>query len=276
VIFDAKETAMTRLRPTGSRVLAVAAILGLPLAATATLAQEWSTSTDSSWCRESRSRDRDRACEVRETTLPATGALTVDAGANGGVSVEGAPTNEVRVRAKVQTWEGTSPEEVRIEISGGQIRAEGPSGGDWSASFRVEVPNRYDLDLTARNGGLSVEGVDGQVRLETQNGGISLASVAGDVRGRTANGGLSVDLDGDTWRGEGLDVATTNGGIDLQVPSGYSAELVTGTVNGQLHVGFPITVQGDLRRDIHATLGDGGPTVRVKTTNGSVKVSRAG
>ena len=165
---------------------------------------------------------------------------------------------------------------MKIEISGGEITTHGPSRGHWSASFRVEVPSSYDLDLTANNGGLRVEGVDGQVRLETSNGGISLASVSGDVKGRTANGGLQIDLDGDTWRGEGLDVVTTNGGVQLEVPAGYSAELVTGTVNGTMHVDFPITVQGELRKEINATLGDGGPTVRVKTTNGSVKVSRAG
>jgi DUF4097 and DUF4098 domain-containing protein YvlB len=176
----------------------------------------------------------------------------------------------------VEAWDDTALEDVRIAVSGGEIHTEGPTRGQWSASFRVEVPQSYDLDLVANNGGLRVDGVEGQVRLETSNGGISLTSVAGDVRGRTANGGLSIDLDGDTWRGEGLDVTTTNGGVDLAVPAGYSAELVTGTVNGQLHVDFPITVQGSLSKEIRATLGDGGPTVKVKTTNGSVKVSRAG
>lgn len=256
-------------------VLAAISFLFLPGAASIA-AQEWSTSSDDGWCRESRShRDDDRRCEVREIALPATGGLVVDAGANGGITVAGVDVREVRVRAKVETREDTSPEEVTIALGDGRIVASGPRRGDWSASFRIEVPRSYDLDLTANNGGLRVEGVDGEVRLETTNGGISLASVAGDVRGRTANGGLSIDLDGDTWQGEGLDVETSNGGIQLAVPADYSAELVTGTVNGQLHVGFPVTVQGELKKEIRATLGDGGPTVRVKTTNGSVKVTRA-
>lgn len=257
------------------RALAGALTLLAPIA-TAASAQTWSTSTSDSWCRESRDRDDDRMCEVREAAFPAGGALTVDAGPNGGVSVEGGDTGEVRVLAKVVTREGTQPAEVAIAHDGGRLEASGPKRGDWSVSFRIEVPRSYDLDLTANNGGLRVEGVDGKVRLETSNGGISLASMAGDVRGRTANGGLTVELDGDTWRGDGLDVETSNGGVQLAVPADYSAELVTGTVNGKLDVGFPVTVQGELRKELRATLGDGGPTVRVKTTNGSVKVSRAG
>jgi DUF4097 and DUF4098 domain-containing protein YvlB len=258
--------------------LAVAVISSLSLAAAAASAQQWTTSTDDSWCRDDhRWRDeKERRCEVREASLPATGSLVVDAGANGGIRVEGADIDEVRVRVRVETWEGTAPDEVVIQSSNGGLETAGPRRGHWSASFRIEVPRSYDLDLQANNGGLRVEGVDGQVRLETTNGGISLASMSGDVQGRTANGGLSVDLDGDTWRGEGLDVQTSNGGIDLSVPDGYSAELVTGTVNGRMHVDFPVTVQGELRKELRATLGDGGPTVRVKTTNGSVKVTRAG
>jgi len=39
-------------------------------------------------------------------------------------------------------------------------------------------------------------------------------------------------------------------------------------------VDFPVEVRGRLGRRLTTTLGDGGPTVRVVTTNGGVKVSR--
>ena len=71
----------------------------LPLAAAAATAQQWTTSTDDSWCRDDdRWRDGEaRRCEVREESLEATGSLVVDAGANGGIRVEGADIDEVRV-----------------------------------------------------------------------------------------------------------------------------------------------------------------------------------
>jgi hypothetical protein len=43
-----------------------------------------------------------------------------------------------------------------------------------------------------------------------------------------------------------------------------------------LRVDFPITIQGELtaRKGISTTLGAGGPLVRVRTTNGGVKIAR--
>ena len=48
-------------------------------------------------------------------------------------------------------------------------------------------------------------------------------------------------------------------------------------MNGGLRIDFPITVQGELtsRRGITTTLGSGGPPVRVRTTNGGVKINAA-
>ena len=42
-------------------------------------------------------------CEIKEQTVAAGGAITVDARKNGGVSVKGWDRNEVLVRARIQT-----------------------------------------------------------------------------------------------------------------------------------------------------------------------------
>jgi DUF4097 and DUF4098 domain-containing protein YvlB len=64
------------------------------------------------------------------------------------------------------------------------------------------------------------------------NGGIHLNRVSGNVSGKTTNGGVHVQLAGDRWNGQGLDVKTTNGGVHLNVPANYSAHLEASTVNG--------------------------------------------
>ena len=75
---------------------------------------------------------------------------------------------------------------------------------------------------------------------------MKLSRLAGEVKGRTSNGGVNVELDGTSWRGEGLDVETSNGGVNLRIPEQYSAHLETGTVNGGLNLDIPVTVQGQL------------------------------
>ncbi|HEV2130555.1 MAG TPA: DUF4097 family beta strand repeat-containing protein [Longimicrobiaceae bacterium] len=222
-------------------------------------------------------------CEVREVTLPARGRpLAVDAGPNGGISVAGWNRDEILVRAKLQA--GAEDESAardlasRIRIETGEtVRAEGPPSRareHWSVSYEIYVPHQSDLSLRSSNGGIQISAVRGRIELSTVNGGISLREVEGDVRGETTNGGLNVRLAGDRWHGDGLDLRTSNGGISLAVPEGYSARLVTGTVNGTMHVDFPVTVQGRVDKRIEAELGRGGAPISVITTNGGVRIRR--
>lgn len=227
--------------------------------------------------------EREQYCDVREQTIPARANLRVDGRDNGGIEVIGWDRNEVLVRAKIQARAGSESDakaladQIRIDV-GDEIRADGPSTrwrSGWSVSYEIYAPRRTNLDLTANNGGISIADLEGRIEFETTNGGVSLAGVAGDVRGSTTNGGVDVELTGNTWRGAGLDVRTTNGGIDVAIPERYSAQLETGTVNGGMDIGFPVTVQGRLNRRLTTRLGDGGPLVRITTTNGGVTLRRA-
>lgn len=227
--------------------------------------------------------DQEVACDVRETTIPARGGrLTVDGGQNGGITVRGWDRGEIRVVAKLQAnaRSRSDAESLLRDISvetASTVRAEGPRGGrreGWSVSFDVYVPRRSSLDLETHNGGIRVTDVDGDIRLDAVNGGVRLTNLAGSVRGGTENGGVTVTLEGDRWRGDGLDVRTQNGGVEIEVPERYNAELETGTVNGRVDLDFPVTVSGRVGRSIATRLGGGGATVRVMTTNGGVRVRR--
>ncbi len=224
-------------------------------------------------------------CEIKEQTVAAGGAITVDARKNGGVSVKGWDRNEVLVRARIQTSASTQSEadelakQIRIETGGGKIFAAGPENRrdyHWDVSYEIFVPRRSDLSLEAYNGGISIADVSGRIEFTGHNGGVVLKRVGGLVRGGTTNGGVVVELDGARWDGETLDVKTTNGGIVMSVPENYSAHLEIGTINGHLSVDFPVTVQGRITRELAVNLGSGGPTVRATTTNGGVKIKRTG
>ncbi len=223
-------------------------------------------------------------CEITEQTIPAGGIINVDAGKNGGVAVKGSNRTDVLVRARIQTAALTTGEaeqlakQIRIDTAGGRISGQGPDQQDnnhWSVSFEVLVPNRTDLSLAAHNGGISISDVTGKIDFKCLNGGVNLNRVGGNVHGSTTNGGLNVILAGDRWDGEELDVKTTNGGVNMSVPENYSAHLETGTVNGNVSVDFPVTVQGRITKEISLNLGGGGATVRAMTTNGGVRLQRS-
>jgi hypothetical protein len=240
------------------------------------------------WCAESKGWNRnDRTvCDVREESLPGLSQLDVDTGGNGGIAVRGVPGSTVRLRlrlvahARSQEDARRLSQEIDVSITDGRVRARGPRSRDgegWSIDVEVETPRSLPLTLSTSNGGIQIEEVTGRTRFETSNGGVSLTDVAGDVRGSTVNGGVTVRLEGRQWEGAGLDVTTTNGGVRMSLPDGYSAELAAETTNGGLDIDFPITVQGGLtqiNRRIVATLGSGGPRLHVRTVNGGVAIVR--
>jgi hypothetical protein len=234
--------------------------------------------------------DRATFCEVRPVTVPlVAGALAVDAGHNGGVAVRGGAANggaggaqvSARIQAQAQSDQRAREiaREIRVHASDGLVRSVGPatsSGESWSVSYAVTVPRQADLELTAVNGPIAIHDVAGRIRAETRNGPLALDRLAGDVYARTRNGPVTVTLAGARWDGAGIDAETTNGPINLALPEGFSAELETGTINGPLALGFPLTVTLSGRRTgrLATTLGEGGPTVRVVTTNGPATLSR--
>ena len=271
-----------------SRAAALLALAALTIPAVALRAQD----SDEEWLQECRDRDNDwssraRHCEIRETGLKATRrTLTVEPGPNGGIEILAWERDSIAVTARIQTHARSDEDaiaiarEIKIVAAGARVEASGPSSlgrrEGWSVSFVVYVPRRTDLSLATENGPLSVHEVSGTMDLSTENGPLAISGVSGDVHARAQNGPLVVRLTGARWEGAGLDAATTNGPADLQIPEGYNAQIEFGTVNGPMSVGFPLTVtlSGRITDRIATKLGDGGPPVRVVTTNGPMTVRR--
>jgi Putative adhesin len=243
------------------------------------------------WCREGRRAD---VCEVREETISSQNLIDLDARGNGGVVVRGWDRPDVHVRARIMVFDDSRDaaervaKEIQMTTAGGRIRVDGPERDRdrrryrwdedryWTVAFELEVPRRADLRIDATNGGIRIDDVRGRLDAHTINGGIQLSDVGGDIRGETVNGGLDVRLAGEKWDGPGLDLKTVNGGVNLAVPNGFSGELDARTANGGISVDFPITVTGLLnhRRQIQATIGSGGPRIRLAAVNGGITISR--
>lgn len=263
------------------KTLSALLLVGLPL-----LAQQVNNTEKTLDCDGGRNWNngrQQRFCEVRENTAAPTPRLQIDGRTNGGIQVKGWNRNEVLVRSRVEVWAPTEAEarslagQVSVTTAGGAIQASAPDFGrdrGWSVTYEVFVPHRTDLTLKTHNGGLRVADVTGDIGFDAQNGGVSLARLAGTVKGQTTNGGLKIELAGTRWEGTELNVTATNGGVSIEVPENYSARLEAGTVNGRISVDFPVTVQGNIRRQLSIELGGGGPLIRAYTTNGGVSVRR--
>ena len=226
---------------------------------------------------------QERACELRRTTLPLVNGQLSVAGTNGAIEVIGEDRRDVALEARI-TAQGSSHDDAmalihRVEIdTHGTIHATGPetsgwTNHSWSVNYSLRVPRRLAADLHTRNGGIELTDLDGHIHAETTNGPLTLRNLAGDVHASTVNGGMTVSLAGNQWHGSGLFAQSTNGGVSVKAPGDYSAHLIASTTNGGIALGFPVTVQGNIRNHIDTNIGQGGATLQFQTVNGGVSIA---
>ena len=241
---------------------------------------------DGGWCMTTHNQDRRDGrvayCEVREFSYPRVKQpMAIDGGENGGMTVMGGDRDNVRViyrvltRARSEERARALAAKIQLELADGWLRPAGPetTGNEWwTIEVKAWVPRATDLALSTHNGPLGVRDVRGRLALDAINGPMSLVDLAGSVEARVENGPLHVGLAGSQWDGTGFDAEAQNGPLNLELASGYSARLTTGTINGPRSIEYAIrSTRG------HAwtmtTLGKGGPPVRVVTHNGPFHIA---
>lgn len=233
------------------------------------------------WCSDLTVRSGEH-CEVRELALATRdGRFAVDARPNGSIQVEGWDGADVRVEARVVTRSSnaTAARELadRITVDGtpGAVASEGPRtrGRDsWSVSYRVRVPRGTALSLESTNGSMTVSNVGGAVTARSTNGSIRIADAGGPIRARSTNGSIQAALRPGVALADDMELRTTNGAVTLQLPAGTSARLNASTTNGGITSDIPVTIEGQSRRQLRGVMGQGGPEIRISTTNGAVRI----
>lgn len=218
---------------------------------------------------------------------------------NGDVRVEGgAPGSRVEIVGE-RTVRGGDGRTVRFEVRmrddgdvvvcalwGSDMRCtdEGARGryDDWrgknrvSVVLRVRVPDGVKAYARSTNGGIWIEGTTAEVDAATTNGDVRVRTSSGVVNAATTNGSITASL-GSSDSDAPMRFITTNGTVTVYAPPTLSANLEMSTTNGDVAVDFPVTVSGQLgRKQIRGTLGQGGRSIIVRSTNGDVSLRRNG
>jgi hypothetical protein len=229
--------------------------------------------------------------------IPAGSWLRI-ANINGAIDVEAASGNTAEVHGE-KKWRKGDPSRVRFVVAkdGDNVticaiwnendscdengyRSHGHNGdddheNDVSVRFTVKLPKGVRIRTNSVNGELSIAGATAEVVAHTVNGRIDAASTTGPVDARTVNGEINVRMDAIPASTEDLEYSTVNGSVTIELPSDFSGELEMETVNGSLQSDFPVTMQGRWNpRHLRAKIGEGGPTIRLKTVNGSVELRK--
>lgn len=216
---------------------------------------------------------------------------------NGSVRVEAASGSQLQVEA-TKRWRRGDPRNVRIEVKrydgdrnvlvcavwgeqecderGYHGRSgDGNRNNDVSVDFVVRVPRGVNVETSTVNGGVRVAALSGEIRAETVNGDVEAESSGGPVTAQTVNGDVRARMG--RFGGRDLDFETVNGSVTISLPAQLDADVELETVNGHLDADYPLTVSGRMSpRHLRATIGRGGPKLRVSTVNGSVTLRKEG
>lgn len=261
-------------------------LLLVAVGAVAARAAAQGQSDDDRWrsaCERDGDRDRARYCEVRlEHMSTSGGRLEVGGLENGSVEVTGGDVSAIEIHALIDAEAPREEEakdiagQVQIEAEQG-VRARGPQTEhrrEWSVSYHIVVPRRYDISLASENGDVDVTGVSGHMDLGSENGNVTLSRVGGTIGIKSENGSVDVTLEGPRLEGEGLDVESENGSVDVHLPAAFAAHIDVRSETGSMAVNFPVTVEGRVdRHHITTDIGGGGPAIRISSENGSVSIS---
>lgn len=252
--------------------------------------------------------DVDGPIRLEVSTL--RGTIEVVAGEPGRIVVDGVaavrigwdvPLNAVELARQVA---GAPP----IERAGAVLRLRVPA--DRAAqravnvSYRVRVPPDTDVRSTSESGATSISGVSAPVDVHTQSGAIDVVDLSGAVRvstgsgavaARNISGALAVRTSSSAFRGtrlgSSLHVRTQSGRVDAALEGHGDVDVETGSSAVSLDLersgGFlldaasrsgSITVEGSsvsgsvTKRAARGTVGNGGPTVLLRTGSGAIRV----
>lgn len=146
---------------------------------------------------------------------------------------------------------------TELRTSNGPVLVDGAHGGDLTAS--------------SSNGGIDLRGVEGYVTATTSNGGITVDDSGGVAGLQTSNGPISAEIS--AIRGD-VTISSSNGSIMLRLAEDLNAQVAATTSNGRMAVNdLPLRVSESTGTSVSGSLGNGGPTITVTTSNGGIDLS---
>jgi DUF4097 and DUF4098 domain-containing protein YvlB len=180
-----------------------------------------------------------------------------------------------------------------------------------SVRFVVTVPRTSDLNATSGDGSISVTGITGRVTARSGDGSITTSDVKGDVgldtgdgsvtaenvsgslkinsgdgsvtvRGQpqgliahTGDGSVNIDVTSATTAASDWELTTGDGGIHVTLPAGFNAQVDAHTGDGGIDAhDFGLRATGEDRNDLRGSIGSGGPTIRLRTGDGGITLSK--
>jgi DUF4097 and DUF4098 domain-containing protein YvlB len=137
------------------------------------------------------------------------------------------------------------------------------------------------LDAHTGDGSISLDRVSGRIKVDTGDGSVNVAGVVEALQARTGDGSITVRAADESTAVEDWDLSTGDGGMTIELPRQFDAEVDARTGDGRISVEGLDVVRasgGDSedRDELRGRLGAGGKTLRLRTGDGSIRLRQIG
>ncbi|HEY5341627.1 MAG TPA: DUF4097 family beta strand repeat-containing protein, partial [Candidatus Aquilonibacter sp.] len=178
------------------------------------------------------------------------GAVTLDAWKNAYVQID--------ARKRAPSRDDLQAMTISVKPDGGKLVVTGDLGGSnttgHSIDFTIHAPASTNLDVQTNVGGLSATGFSGNVDADVNVGGVKVTMAA--LRGS-----------------QHVNVTTSVGGINLDLPAGVDATFDADTTIGGISSSVPLSI---VRKTVGATAGgragSGSAHVTLKVSTGGIRI----
>lgn len=233
-----------------------------------------------------------QAKTINKEFTVANGGLLKIATDVGAIDIETHAKESVLVEVEI-TGKNEDDMDISFKKSGddvsikGDFERSGFGNNDIRVTYKVTLPQTYNVDLNTSGGSIEVEDLVGEVDAYTSGGSISLEDIQGNVDIKTSGG--SLDLDNIIGK---IDAHTSGGSIKLKLPTNPTKDSKVKTSGGSItaylaedvavklsaktsggRVSSEFIVDGKTtKRSIEGTINGGGPKLVLKTSGGSVRI----
>ena len=157
----------------------------------------------------------------------------------------------------------------------------------------IQMPREGKVNLRTGDGKIDVASLKGEMELHTGDGSITLDSVDGKLHATTGDGHINAngrfdELELKTGDGHvdvragsgsalsaGWRLETGDGSVSLEVPGDLAADVDLHTSDGHIDLDMPVTTTGTLRQnEVRGKMNGGGSLLTIRTGDGSIHLRK--
>jgi len=149
--------------------------------------------------------------------------------------------------------------QVQLESGDGAIRAHGLKG---------------DIEVRSGDGKVTLEEIDGRLRARTRDGHLTASGRFDALDLGAGDGRVDAIVAPGSQPSSAWNVETGDGAVNMRIPHDINTLLDVRTRGSHVNVELPITLEGRVdRHQLIGELNNGGPTLRIRTGDGSITLA---